>query len=267
MKVTLKNIFLFLGLIVVVSCEKIIDVELEDAPQRIVVEGILKNGTGNNVIYLSKTTTVYEAGDNNKITGADVRVVDDAGVEYIFIEDIAEPGKYTSASLNILPSSSYQLKVDINGEIITAVCPTNSIPIIDSLSYEVDQFGFFEGEDTTYLITYHSSDPVDERNYYRVRIWINGEEPDQFYMGTDDFINGQTYAGPFFGAHTGVGDTVFVELLSMDKEVYSYFYQLSNNLDQSQFSATPANPQGNLVGDAIGYFGAFMRDTMTLYLP
>lgn len=248
------------------ACEKEIDIEIVDAEQRIVIEGVFKEGAGNNYLLLSKTGGIYENTNFEKISGAEISVTDKDGNTYVLVEDLVNAGRYSSNTLDILPSNNYTLNAIIEGEEIMAICKTFSKPIIDSLTYLSHDLGL-GGSETQYLITYHSTDPAGEKNSYRVRISINGVESEIYYLGNDDFIDGQKFEGPFLGTRAISGDTVFVEVISMSEEVYRYFYQLANNIDQSPFSATPANPEGNIEGNAIGYFGVFTTDTMTLYLP
>lgn len=82
-----------------------------------------------------------------------------------------------------------------------------------------------------------------------------------YYIGNDDFINGQSYNAPFFGSEAKKGDTIFIELITLDKANYTYLYTLSSNESNN---TAPANPTSNLEGDAIGYFGAFSTDTMSV---
>ncbi len=119
-------------------------------------------------------------------------------------------------------------------------------------------------EDTVYMVEYFSVDNVNEVNHYRLRIWINSEEQtDFYYIGNDDLINGQAYNAPFFGADAHKNDTVKIELIALDKPNYTYLYTLSSNASNS---TAPANPTSNLTGNAIGYFGAFSTDTMSVVI-
>lgn len=247
-----------------ISCEKVINLELTDAETRIVVEAVLKDSPGNNYILLSKTSAVYTDQNFDKISGADIRVKDKDGNEFIFPEDVNFPGKYTNPTFSVLPNNDYELTVIAEGETITSKCHSFAKPKIDALIYYPSPFGFGATTDTAYTIEYFSVDNPNEVNHYRVRIWINQEEQREFlYIGNDDFINGIAYNAPFFGADAYVGDTVFVELITLDKANYTYLYTLSSNASNS---TSPANPTSNLNGNAIGYFGAFSTDTMSIVI-
>lgn len=255
---------LILFLILFSSCEKVIDLSLNEAPPKIVVEAVLKDAPGNNYILLSYTSEVYTDQVFDKISGAEVKVTDKDGNEYTFTEDPYIPGYYHHNTFEVLPENDYSLYVNVDGKIITSTCHSFAKPTIDSLIYYPSPFEI-PSEDTTYMVEYFSVDNVNEANHYRLRIWINSvEERDFYYIGNDDFINGISYSAPFFGADAHKGDTVLVEIISMDKANYTYLYTLSSN---ESSSTAPANPTSNLNGDAIGYFGAFSTDTMSMIIP
>jgi hypothetical protein len=70
------------------------------------------------------------------------------------------------------------------------------------------------------------------------------------------------------GNNVKIGDTIIVELLSIDKAAYDYFNTLKDILssDRSPTSLSPANPNTNVSNGALGYFAAFTIDTKTIVL-
>lgn len=264
-----KSFFMvILILVTVVSCEKVIDIPLNEAAQTIVVEAQLDDEYFLNRILLSKSGSVYEEENFPKIEGATVVVRDDEGGEWVF-EEVGVPGSYAQLSFNVQPNTTYSLEVTVEDEVITSSSATNSKPKIDSLTYfEItDAFGVPPG-DTLYLISFHSVDPVDENNFYMCKIYRNGTPNGGYYLGNDDFINGISYSAQFFGSEAESGDNVLVEMISMDEANYNYFVGLSNNLSSDNpFAASPANPPSNIQGNALGLFGTYTRDTMSIKIP
>ena len=249
----------------VFSCEKVIDVPLEEADRRIVVEGVLRDQPGNNYVLISKTGSVYEEADFEKISGALVKITDAAGTEYVLTE--MEPGKYTHASLTVLPDNAYSLSVVSGTDTIKASCETFYKPALDSLFY-IEQAGTFgAGTDTTYLVFFNFVDHEAEENHYRINAWINGVREDVYYVTSDELFNGQPYSQPIYASTVEKGDTVLIELVSMDEANYTYFYSLMSSSAEGPFSPTPANPVSNITGNAIGYFGAYTTDTLTIIIP
>ena len=262
----LSKVVLFAGIVSVVACEKVIDVPLNEAEREIVVEAVGRNYLGESFVDLSLSGSVYDDSGFDRLSGAAVKITDKNGVESVFTEDPAVKGRYVSADFLTEAGNKYDLKVDYDGTTLTGSTNTMSKVEIDSLTYIQQIGGFGGGTDTTYLVFYNFTDPADEENYYRARAWVNGEGDNLFYLTGDELFNGYTYTAPFFGTSIESGDTVYVELVSMDEVQYTYLFTLANNGDAGPFSAAPANPVTN-IDNGIGYFGGFMIDTMTIIIP
>lgn len=249
------------------SCEKVIDVPLNDADREIVVEAIGRNFLGESYILLSRSGSVYNDGGFERLSGAVVTVTDDDGNVFAFVEDITDPGRYLSVDFVAQPSTQYSLSVNIEAQSITASSSSLSEPVIDSLTY-INTGGGFGGSptDTSYLLFYNFVDNADEVNFYQVSAWVNGVKDDNFYIGNDVLGNGQLASAPLFATEIGPKDTVFIELRSMDEDAYTYLSTLSSNINSGPFSATPANPVSNL-SQGVGLFSIYMVDTMTIILP
>jgi hypothetical protein len=245
-----------------VACEKVIDIPLIEADRKIVVEMEMKNGAGNNYCLLSKTGSVYDTADFEHISGASVKVTDEAGTEYIFVEDAAIPGRYSNSTLSAMPNTTYSMEIIADGETITAQSSTTSFPVIDNVFQQklYNLFGQFTGseEDSIIIVVYEFLDPASEVNYYLRRAWFNSE-PDFSYSVFDDKLwNGQPVQGGMWEFDVHPGDTLHVELMSIDFENYRFFLTLDEN---STSATSPANPESNLSGNAIGYFGAYLIDS------
>ena len=88
-------------------------------------------------------------------------------------------------------------------------------------------------------------------------------------MTDDDLFDGETLIQPLFATTVEKGDTVFVELQSMDKANYTYMYGLASGAGGGgdPFAPTPANPVTNIEGNGIGFFGTYTTDTLSIILP
>lgn len=247
------------------SCEKVIDVPLNEADQKIVVEAVGRNFIGESFIMLSKTGTVYDDSGFEKLTDATVTITNQDGVETVFTHDPLNPGKYVSPAFIAEPNSAYDLNVAVDGTNLSASSRTNSFIELDSLNYNIVPPGF-GSTDTTFLLFYNFVDDGDETNFYRIKAWVNGVADNNYYLGDDVLGNGQPASAPIFATQILSKDTVHIELLSMDESVYKYLSTLSSNLSSGAFGATPANPVTN-IDNAIGYFGMYMVDTMSIIMP
>lgn len=264
-----KLFFIFLASLTILGCEKVIEIDIDDAEQQVVVEGQLRNFTGESYVLLSKSKNLYTTNDGfEKISGATVLISDADGNEYVFPEDPIEPGKYSLNSFAAVPNQTYFLTVDIGTQIITAESSSLNIPELDTLTY-IETVGGFggAGTDTSYLVFFNFQDDGSQTNYYRARPWVNGEKDNNLYITEDELFNGQSFSQPFFATSIGKKDTVLVELISMDKANYKYYFSLQST-NAGDFSAAPGNPVSNLEGEnVVGYFGAYMIDTTTIILP
>ena len=251
-----------------VACEKIINVPLKDADRRIVVEMQIENmaSDSNNFLLLSKTGSVYDGGFE-KISGATVTLMDESGASWVFSESAVEPGRYSHPTFSALANTGYSLTVDIDGTVLTSSSHTFDIPAIDSIYYDVlpNLYSGFTGNmaDSVIEMFFSFDDNGAQTNYYRSNITINGELQDTYYIFDDKLFNGGNFVATLYATEIYPGDTVLIELVSMDDANYNFLATMANN----NSGVAPANPESNIVGDAIGYFGAFTVDTMSIIVP
>ena len=255
------------------SCEKVIEVNLDDAEQKLVIEAEMSSLDNQSYVKLSKSLGVSSTEQFENISNASITISDNQGNTFNLLEETLNPGTYSVNGLKTEANRVYNLNVVAEGQTYTATSTSSSITVLDSLSFvptSGNGFGAATGGAQNYMIFYHFNDPASENNYYRFKL-TNLTDPTKesgtFYIVSDNLFNGQAYAAPFFADFAEAGEEVMVELISMDEANYRYLYTLANTLDTSPFSAAPANPASNLNNDALGYFGAYAVDTMYLTLP
>jgi hypothetical protein len=111
------------------------------------------------------------------------------------------------------------------------------------------------------------NDPLETGNYYRFVQYTNGTKEKEIYTRNDDLSNGRLTTVTLFthdGRELQQGDCITIELQSIDAAVYKYWYSLGMDADVGQ-SSTPANPETNLSGGALGYFSAHtVREKMMI---
>jgi hypothetical protein len=132
---------------------------------------------------------------------------------------------------------------------------------MDSLTYKKFTGGFGGGKIDPYLMTAHFQDSLAVGNYYRIIVTKNDSvqnQPFDLYLLDDKLRDGEYFHAPVFSAFCDIDDTMDVELLSMDKNVFDYYSTLSDIITgDANNSAAPANPTSNWTNKALGYFGAF----------
>ena len=261
-----KNLFYIalISIIALTSCEKVIDVDLNEADRQYVVEGQITNIEDLNYIRISKSDDFYETEDFEGISGADVTVTDGNGNTSTFIE--VEPGLYKSAGFVTTSYTNYELSILIGSEEITAQTYMPGNTEIDSIPYLEGSFFGSEG----YNAFLYWTDPGTERNYYKYNNWkkSTGDQyftPDPSISITEDALfDGIGTGVPLFSRQFDLGDSVIVDLMEIDEPNFKYWYALSQVV--SGQTAAPGNPISNLSGSTLGYFGAYnvSRDTIVI---
>ncbi len=264
----IKYIALF-SIILITACEKVIEIPLENADQKIVIEAPLSNLTDRSYILISKTANVYEESNFEKVSGAQVTITDKDNNVYTFLEDVAGSGKYIDTTFKVGENNIYKLKVEAEGQTFTSECITQTLTplnFIFPIKLETPS-STPQNPDSVNLVLFSFNDNASETNYYRFKVYKNGKYTKELYLGDDKLINGQTFTQPFYGDTFDSGDTVEVEMQNIDKANYTYFYSLTNAQSNSPFSASPANPISNIKGGALGYYGCYLIDTLSLIVP
>lgn len=263
--------FLIPVIVLVFSCEKVIDVAVNSAEKQIVVEAQVQGEGGETFVLLSYSSDVYAENGFDKISGASISVTDKFMNQYVFTEVDTVPGRYECPTLYATENNEYHLNVQIGEKLITSTGYTYSKPLLDSVTVEQSEFG----EDLAgflgylpYLATAHATDDPSRKNYYQALVWLNEEPTRSIYITTDDQLDGTYFQAPFFGDLARAGDTMRVVLLSIDKGFYDFMSSVGNANNSTPFSAAPTNPKSNLKGDnVLGYFVATLSDTVDVYIP
>jgi hypothetical protein len=246
-------IYLLFIILIFSSCEKVIDLKLNPSDSRLVIEAQMTNELGSCSVKLSRVINYDQANNYPKISNAIVRI-EDNGVSYLLTETAA--GIYTKPDLQGVPGHTYNLKVIVDGEEYTSSCKMPTMVQIDTVytQYEV----FFVDTNLATYITYQ--DPSGERNYYRYILSIADTVSEGFLLDNDTFYDGQNAEQSLFSFNSEYmsGDSIKVELWSIDAAVYKYFSTLSSIIGgQSGQLAAPANPSSNISGGAMGYFNVY----------
>lgn len=252
------------------SCEEVIELPLNNADQKIVVEAFTSNIEGRSYVKLTRTSNVYTTNNFETVSGASVIITDDLGNNFVFTEKPDEAGVYILPGYKVEENTTYTIKVVSGNTEITGTTKSLHQPSFDlvyagpkgDLPDEVkDGLGFFP--DDFRVVFYLFTDPATVGDNYRIISYKNGDRQNDMYIANDILGSGEQFGGILFGVGADSTDTIFLELMTMDVANYDYFYSLVNNTDTGPFAATPSNPVSNLSDNALGYFGAYMMDTLT----
>ncbi len=263
---TIRLLILFI-IFALNSCEKVIELELKDTAQKTVVEAKISNNLGGNYVLLSKSSNFYELNDFEVITNATVTIYDNTGKTYILSEK--EAGFYQNDTLIGEAQKTYFLKIVLNDKTITSKSFMPNTIIIDSLTSEKVENPFGgggEGNIPRYKVSCNFTDPANTVNFYRLKTYVNGFDGNDIYVFDDALFNGSSISMPIRMEHFTNGDTIDMELISIDRANYEYYRLLSEN-GMSSMSTSVGNPVSNVIGEnVIGLFGANSIDKKRLII-
>ncbi len=255
------------------SCEEVINVNLNQAAPQLVVEGVVTTQPGPYTVTLTQSGDYFTPSlDFPPVSKAFVLLTDDVGDADTLREDL--PGIYRSSRImQGIPGRTYGLTVVAEGKTYGAA---STMPVkvpIDSL-FAVQRHA--TGTDPGYDIYLFFKDPPEPGNYYRVIVRVSDPlipsdsiDGRRYRLYSDKLTNGNEAGYRVRARHTVVkGDTITVDLLSLDKATYDYYRTLNDILtsDRSPTSLSPANPNTNLSAGALGYFTAYAFDRKTVVL-
>lgn len=248
----------FLAILALISsCTEVIEFELDESAPQLVVEATVPESEYAEVV-LSKTVNVNATNGGEKITGAMVVLEDEKGNSET-LEEIT-PGRYRSSHIKGEPKASYKLRIETADDQIQEITSEDRMPnpvpisrlrVRESNMPDINGLPVPEWE-----VVVEYNDPVNERNYYRFVEYVNGKVT-AHYVENDNFNNGTKSKSFLTSCDRKLvpGDTVTVEMQSISKAVYDYFYGFSllNNITQG---SSVVNPVTNVSGAKLGYFSA-----------
>jgi hypothetical protein len=264
----MKTLLTFLSVIILLtSCEDVIEIELNYMEPKLVIEGVINDFDDHCIIKLSKTTDYFNQETNPPVSDAAITLTDNAGTKVNFNE--TEPGIYLEESFQAKPNINYTLNIHSEGNDYVAKATIPQKVNIDSLTYKYNSESIFY--EVGYVVSCHFSDPEKFRNFYRLKTYnINdrtqAKNSEDIY--NDDLFNGNKVELPWSYEVYQQFDTVVVELYTLDVQTYDYYktlFQISGGAEMMSIT-TPANPNTNINNRALGYFGGYTisRDTIII---
>jgi hypothetical protein len=264
---SMQNLFYILITAVIVmlsSCEKIIDINLDEANKKYVLEGTVTNIAGLPAeVKISQTKNFEDDNNFNGIAGATVTIQVNNATIYNLPE--VSTGIYKTSSFTGTPGSAYKLLVTVNGTVFsaTSVMPVQTVNL-DTLT--VTDLAFGGNSSKTIAPSY--LDPAGLGNSYRFIQYANGVQVKKVFVQNDELSDGLRITRPMVNQDGDLksGAVVKVEMQCIDASVYKYWYSL-DQASTGNSSATPANPVSNITGGALGYFSAHSVVGKTIVIP
>ncbi|WP_042722344.1 DUF4249 domain-containing protein [Flavobacterium sp. B17] len=257
----MKNLFLIISsLLLLNSCEKEIDLDLENESGRIVIEGNVTDQAEAYLVRITKSVAFTSANQYPAVENAQVMISDDAGHTET-LQYIGE-GNYRASTFTGESGRTYTLKVNAEGKEYIAQSTMPQPVSFDGL--QQDSFSF-AGE-TSYTLLPVFTDPPALGNRYLFSFTVNNNPKKFFSEFSDNVNNGMLNQRPLLLPNDDSdpgdikvvpGDNINVEMQCIDQNVYTFYsalLQLSDN--GAGGGITPANPPSNISNGALGYFSA-----------
>lgn len=255
-------IVLLISLSSLLSCEKVIDLDVSDVEPQLVIEANYDAVKQEVRVRISKSVNVFAPSEFPAIGGAQVEIVDANGVA----DNLIDQGNGVYLLENYAPqfNTSYTINVTVEGVTYTSSDALPSVIPIDSLTQEFVEQSLFGDEG--YIVYTNFTDP-QSANFYRANRIVNGDslrELGEQFIFDDEFSNGNSQAVPFFTTRHEVGDTIIVQFISYSEHSFDYYTQLFDIAGESGQSAAPANPDYSWTNQALGHFAAYGYDQDTI---
>lgn len=290
-----RLLFISIILVFLVSCEKSVSFDLDEAAPKLVVEATIENNQPPVVIlsrslnYFSKITPDILA--SSFVRNAEVFVsngilthrlkeyaVPLAGgyTFYYYSNDTINPvGSFTGA-LN----TEYSLRIVSEGKEYKA---TTRIPLITK---QIDSLFWKQApgsnDSNKIALMVKATDPPGYGDYIRYFTRRNSEPfyPAEHSVFDDQIIDGTTYEVevergqdrnlPHVDGHNffDKGDTVTFKLCNIDKATFSFWRTMEFSYDNlGNPFGTPTKILGNISNNALGYFGGYAAQFRTIIIP
>ena len=264
----MRYIAVIITWLICTSCEKVVNIKLDTADKKYVVEGVLTNQPGTCMVLLSQTKDFDASNDFTGVSGATVQISEKDGAVTRLTE--TSTGVYQAANFTGTSGKTYTLSVSINGQSFLALSTMPAQVNMDSIFITEDEAP--GGNRKMANVQYN--DPAKVANNYRFIQYVNGVKEQEIFVRNDELTDGNlTITKLRYPKNDNdepdnsikTGDLVKIDMQCIDSAIYKYWYSLNRSATGGgQNSATPANPVTNMTGGALGYFSAHTLQNRTV---
>ncbi len=252
------------------SCEDVIEVELNTAEPRLVIDASLnwRKGTSGQIQQIQLTLTAPYF-DNNipPATGAIVTVTDSNNNIFNFSE-LDNSGLYQNNTFIPVINEAYTLTIIYNNETYTA---TESLIPVPSINYvEQKNDGGFSGDEIEIKAYY--IDPQGVQNFYLFEFITTDPNTISLEVYDDEFTDGNEFFGFYSDENLSSGDVLLIRNSGISKRTFEFINILLQQTDDEAgdpFQTQPTSVRGNCVNQTnpdnypLGYFRVSEMDIFT----
>lgn len=257
-----KYFTLFVLALTMISCEDVVNVDLETAEPKLVIDATIlweKGTLGNEQTINLTTTTGYFNADIPKVSGATVYITNSSNTVFPFLETVPNSGAYVCTTFVPVINETYTLTVQYNGTTYRATAPLLATPAIDSIQQNTVQG--FGGDEIQVKFFYQ--DNGAENNFYLVGVKNSKLAIPEYGVISDEFFQGNQMFGFYTNENLEANVQLRCKLEGITERYYNYMNKLLNiagNQGGSPFSTPPATLRGNIINQTneanypLGYF-------------
>lgn len=243
------------------GCEEVVDVDLDTAPPKLVIEASVnweKGTTGAKQIIKLSTTTGYFENVIPKVSGATVFIKNSANQQFNFIE-IPKSGQYVCNNFKPVINEQYTLTVISNGNTYTA--SETLKPVAPITRIEQNNEGGIAGDEIEIRAFYN--DPDSEDNFYLFKYVYSNKVTSSYYVSEDKFYQGNEFFSDSDDEDLKIGDEIELTHYGISKEYFNYMsilVSIAGSNVGGPFQSPPATVKGNIMNTTdknnypLGYF-------------
>ncbi len=257
----IKYILLFSILFLFVACEEVVDVNLNTAAPRLVIDAAIKwqKGTNGSLQSIRLTTTSpYFDDEVPAVSDASVVVNDSQNNIFTFLE-VDNSGYYECGDFLPTLNETYTLTIIVDGQTYVATETLQSVPVIDNVTQTAE--GGFTGENPEIKVFFTDNGQTDD---YYLFSYISPADPYPYYEVLEDrLIQGNQSFSSYSDEDFDSGDVTSLYIAGISERYYNYMrilLSISGGGGGSPFQSPPATVRGNIVNMtnmnnyALGYF-------------
>uniref|UniRef100_UPI00404A0801 DUF4249 domain-containing protein n=1 Tax=Flavobacterium sp. TaxID=239 RepID=UPI00404A0801 len=268
-KTTIIIFTILVSIVTLTSCEDVVDVDLNTAAPKLVIDASIKweKGTiGNEQSIQLTTTTGFYENTIPVVSGAIVFITDSNLVQYDFNEDIGT-GNYICTTFNPVIDETYVLTVIYDGETYLATENLIPTPTIDFVSQNDE--GGFTGEEIEVKFFFQDNGLVD--NFYLIQFNTSFSLLPDYDVVNDEFFQGNQMFGLYFDEDLEPNNQLNFTLHGISQGYYNFMNVLlsvAGSGGGGPFQTPPATVRGNIINQtnfdnyALGYFRLSETDSM-----
>lgn len=249
------------------SCEEVVDVDLDTAPPKLVIEAAInwqKGATGRQQTIKLSTTTGYFENVIPTVSGATIYIRNSANERFTFTE-VPRTGRYVCSTFKPVLNGEYILTVISGGQTYTATEVLKSVAPITRI--EQNNEGGFTGKDIEIRAYYN--DPADADNFYLYKYVYSNKIKSNYYVDDDKFYQGNEFFSLSDDEELKSGDEIEITHIGISKQYYNYMsilVSIAGSNVGGPFQSPPATVRGNIINTTnkenypLGYFSLSETD-------